>query len=269
MKKKTTILLLTILFLSPLFPQENNSFSLEEFEKQLMEAQSLIDNEKDFKNALKGFLNLKGKLSNSKENDPYNIGLELSILKTALLSGDRNLATEQLNKLNLLPNSKFIHMEKFDKNTKGLELIFWEYGYTQPDLFFKFKHFTNYTKNSPEEKFKFVKDQSLLYSNLLRGRLNGSSSTTTYGDQYVQLIYFDESIPNDKKIFFLQELAKVLTGSAKGNALLSLALIHVKNQNLKDSEFYAKECIQVLQPIEKDRYYNEVLFSKCKNLLSN
>ncbi|TGM72631.1 hypothetical protein EHR01_15455 [Leptospira mtsangambouensis] len=268
MKKKTLILLFTIFAFSSLIPEENTSLSLDDFKSQLMELQSLIDNEKEFKNALNGFLNLKGKLINSKENDPYIIGLEISILKTALLSGNRNLAADQLNKLNLLPNSQFIHMEKFDKKTKGLELIFWEYGYTQPDLFFKFKHFTNYSKNSPDEKFNFIKSQALLYSDLLRGRLNGTSSTTTYGDQYVQLIYFDESIPNTAKLIFLQELANVLNGSAKGNALLSLALMHEKNENYKESEFCAKECINILQPIEKDRYYNEVLISKCKNLIN-
>jgi hypothetical protein len=246
----------------------DEKLNLIEFKGKLLEYQSLCDNEKDFKTALKGFVGLIGKLEKSDQSNEYEIGLEYSILKTSLLSGDRNFAIKVLDYLNSIPNSKFVHMDKNFKNSNLYVMEFWEYGYTQPDLFFKFKHFTNYDQLSPDEKFKFIREKAIKYSNLTRGRLDGSASTTTYGDQYVELIYFDDSIPNIKKSLFLIDFSNVLIGSAKGNAFLSLALISEIEGKIEKAKEYSKKCLKVLEPIKNERLYNGTILDKCSNILS-
>jgi hypothetical protein len=246
----------------------DEKLNLVEFKTHLLEYQALCDNEKDFKTALKGFVGLIGKLEKSDQSVEYEIGLEFSILKTALLSGDRIFATKVLDYLNSLPNSKFIHMEKNFKDSNLYVMEFWEYGYTQPDLFFKFLHFTDYAKLSPDEKFKIIREKAIKYSNLTRGRLDGSASTTTYGDQYVELIFFDITIPNNKKYIFLNEFSNVLQGSARGNAYLSLAIISEKEGKIEKAKEYSKKCVKILEPIMNERLYNGTLLDKCNNILS-
>lgn len=256
----------------PIEEKDSNSVlkpvSENELKEKLAAVQKMSDDSDLDRQAISEFIKLRDADFDFADRDKYKAGLEVSIFLIANKIQDKALIESQVERLFSVKNQEFIAIEKYSEKTPGLVYAFWSYGETHPHLFVFHKFKEQYGSETPEKKLEALKPVLEKYKNVSYGRIAGSSSDRTYGDECIHLIYFDKDIPDNKKYTLLEKLAELSKGSSsEGNAHLSMALISKKIKNHKKRKFHSQKCVSILDKHLNEHLYNRTMQNMCREML--
>lgn len=252
-----------------LFSDDLYSMSLDEYKEKVRKIQKLSDDKNLHKQAMEQFKSLRNSPFDFADKKKYLNGLEISIFLLANKLNDYQLMNDQLGNILKAGNQEFIAIEKYSTKQPGIVFEFWLYGYTIPHLVILYVYKNQFGKSSPDIKFNELKSLLARYNKLSYGRLAGSSSDTTYGDECIHLMYFDNSIPLKQKYMYLHELSQVAEGgSSEGNAHLSMALISKELNDKEKMKEHADKCVKILESHLTEHLYNETMQNMCKEMVN-
>lgn len=243
------------------------AISLEEYKEKLQEIQSLSDDKNLDKEAILRFQSLRGVQLEFSDSKKYQSGLEISIFLLARKINDYDLMNQQLERILRAGNQEFIAMERYSIKQPGVIYSFWLYGYTIPHILILYVYKNQFGRSEPDAKFKELRSLLQSYNNLSYGRLSGSTSATTYGNECVHLLYFDKGIPLKQKYSYLKEFSEIAKGSsAEGNAHLSMALVSKELNEKEQMREHANMCIKILNKHLDEHLYNETMMNMCEGM---
>ncbi|TGM10283.1 hypothetical protein EHQ81_19450 [Leptospira selangorensis] len=267
--RKIIILLSFLTVVHVLFLEDLYSMSLNEYKEKVRKIQNLSDDKNSHKQAIEQFKSLRNSSLDFADRKKYLNGLEISIFLLANKINDYHLMNDQLQNILREGNQEFIAIEKYSTKQPGVVFEFWLYGYTIPHLVILYVYKNQFGKSSPDTKFNELKSLLTRYNKLSYGRLAGSSSDTTYGDECIHLMYFDNSISPKQKYKYLYELLQVAEGgSSEGNAHLSMALLSKELNDKEQMKEHAGKCIKILESHLDEHLYNETMQNMCKEMIN-
>ena len=239
---------------------------LQEFKKKAQQIQGLSDEKGEHAQALKRYLQLRDDIGGYDIDEKYVAGLEVSIAYAARAAENEEVMKKQAGLLLAQPSRQFAAMEYFVR--KGnITYVYWKTGETHAEVHDIFVIPKRLEKAKSElEKAKIFMEEALWWSGRDYGR-EESSWGMSYGDMYVERIYFNKQLDEKDKLRILEELHPKLKGSARANVCFCLALMCEKDGRTAAAIEYLSEAAKIFKKLGDAKSFHRNMLGRCEKKL--